>query len=346
MRRFKYFGSTFVFLFLMMTLLIGLASATNPTASFTVTTTMDAADLNPGDGVCQTTLGNGMCTLRAAIQESNALAGDDTIILLSGNYNLTIRDVQEDLGHSGDLDITDNLTLIGADASKTIIDGQLLFDDRIFHIANEDATVQISGVTIRNGNMPSDNGGGIYNQGALTLNETTVTNNETDKKGGGVYNRGELTLNSTTVNNNRTNEKDGDGGGIYNDGTATLNQSLVDNNKTDHCFFCHGGGIYNHYTMTISASYINENRASDSGGGIYNLGTLALKNETIINNNKADSRGGGIFNDGTLTINNSGIDWNSANSSGAGIYNSGWLELFEALVHDNMASSRGGGIYN
>ncbi len=333
-------------LFLMISMVTGLASAAPEHVSFTVTTTMDATDLNPGDGVCQTSFGNGICSLRAAIQESNALEGENEIILLSGNYNLTIRNTQEDLARSGDLDITDDLTIMGTDATSTIIDSQLLFDDRVFHITNEEATVLISKVTIRNGTMPSANGGGIHNRGILTLDETTISNNETDNQGGAIYNLGELTLNGSTVRNNRTNDKDGDGGGIYNDGTATLNDSLVDYNTTDNCFFCHGGGIYNNDTMSINRSIINENHASDSGGGIYNVGTLEIKDQSIINNNKVDSRGAGIFNVGTLTIHDSGIDWNSANSSGGGIYNSGSLELVGTSVHENMAFSRGGGIYN
>src|SRR4030095_12661084 len=50
-------------------------------AVFTVNSPSDGWDANPGNGVCETMLGNGICTLRAAIQETNALAGDDTIIL-------------------------------------------------------------------------------------------------------------------------------------------------------------------------------------------------------------------------------------------------------------------------
>src|SRR6267142_554050 len=51
-------------------------------ATFLVNTLADTADTNIGDGHCDTdaNLGNGdQCTLRAAIQEANALAGDDTI---------------------------------------------------------------------------------------------------------------------------------------------------------------------------------------------------------------------------------------------------------------------------
>jgi CSLREA domain-containing protein len=50
-------------------------------ATFTVNTNVDIADANPGDGVCESAPPNHICTLRAAIQETNALAGTDEIIL-------------------------------------------------------------------------------------------------------------------------------------------------------------------------------------------------------------------------------------------------------------------------
>ena len=48
-------------------------------ATFTVNSVVDAVDANPGNGICTTA--GGICTLRAAIQETNALAGADIITL-------------------------------------------------------------------------------------------------------------------------------------------------------------------------------------------------------------------------------------------------------------------------
>src|SRR5688572_17497727 len=56
--------------------------------TFTVDSTQDLPDTNPGDGFCIASSGNNIttagpiesvCTLRAAVEESNALAGEDTI---------------------------------------------------------------------------------------------------------------------------------------------------------------------------------------------------------------------------------------------------------------------------
>ncbi|GIK56540.1 MAG: hypothetical protein HND44_03265 [Chloroflexi bacterium] len=85
-----------------------------PLVVFTVNSTADATDAVPGDGVCETAPGNGICTLHAAIRESNALAGADEIILPAGTYLLTIPGANENNAATGDLDITGN-----ADAGTT-----------------------------------------------------------------------------------------------------------------------------------------------------------------------------------------------------------------------------------
>ena len=52
-------------------------------ATFTVTENTDASDATPGNGACATA--GAVCTLRAAIEEANALAGTDTINFSNGN---------------------------------------------------------------------------------------------------------------------------------------------------------------------------------------------------------------------------------------------------------------------
>ena len=137
--------------------LLGALAQPSGAATFTVNSTADFVDANPGNGVCETAPGNGVCTLRAAIQEANALAGADTIILPAGTYTLGIPGPDEDAAATGDLDITGDLAITGAGAATTIVDGGGL--DRVFEIHG--ATVQISGVTIRNGFATSGTGLGI-----------------------------------------------------------------------------------------------------------------------------------------------------------------------------------------
>ena len=110
-------------------------------APFEVNSTADAPDASPGDGVCQTA-SPGTCTLRAAIQEANALPGADTIHVPAQTYTLTIAGAGEDLAATGDLDISDEVTIQGDDAATTIIDGGGL--DRVFEVRPLPATPSVT----------------------------------------------------------------------------------------------------------------------------------------------------------------------------------------------------------
>ena len=117
-----------------------------------------------------------MCTLRAAIQETNARGGPDTIVLQPGTYTLTIDGVLgEDPAATGDLDINDALTIKGMGAQVTRIDANKL--DRVFQIRVGTATeVHIEGVTITGGYVFSSGGGiRIEHSGALTIANSSIT---------------------------------------------------------------------------------------------------------------------------------------------------------------------------
>src|SRR5260370_24286462 len=97
-------------------------SAVAQSATFNVNSFIDVPDVNPGNGVCETAPGNNICTLRAAIQEANALDGADTIVLQGLPYMLT-RPGLDDTALNGDLDILDSVTITGAGPASTVIDG-------------------------------------------------------------------------------------------------------------------------------------------------------------------------------------------------------------------------------
>ncbi len=344
------------------------ASAAPAGMAFTVNNINDLPDANPGDGKCETANGNGLCTLRAAIQEANALAGADTIVLQASTTYQLQRAGNDDNALNGDLDVTDDLTIMGVSAPGTIIDGNgSVTHDRVFDIHS--GIVIISHVTIENGN--ADVGGGINNDTVLTLDNSRVSSNTAHSYGGGIYNYGTLTLQSSSVSGNADigqtangggifnggnltlitslvsgNSAGGGAGGIYNQGTATLTNGIVSGNTAPY-----GGGIRNSWKLTVNNSIVSNNTATTTGGGIRNdSSSQAMLTSTTVNGNTSD-QGGGISNTGMLTVINSTLNGNSASgggwNDGGGLYNDyGTATLINSTITANLADRNGGAIYN
>ena len=264
---------------------------TGPAQTFTIDSTNDATDANPGDGVCASSVGE--CTLRAAIMEANAHAGPDTISVPAGSYILALTGPDEDAGVTGDLDVTDQVTIQGVGAATTIIDGNGGNPrDRVFHVhgAAGSPQVEIDGITITGGS-PLGDGGGIYNDHAsLTLQMDEVRSNHAagsnGESGGGIYNNGgNVAIRQSTLEGN-TVSFNGDGGGIANVGAAATLSLSNDTISGNHAFI--GGGVFNLggtaslRNVTISA---NGFTGGGEGGGIDNYaGSMEVANTLFANN--------------------------------------------------------------
>jgi CSLREA domain-containing protein len=305
-------------------------------AGFVVDSQADAVDANPGDGVCDD--GSGNCTLRAAVQETNALPGHDSIDLPAGTYSLSIMG-DEDAAASGDLDITDDLTISGAGATTTIIDAGNLSGqpDRVFEVIGP-KSVAISGVTIQNGYAHSNYGGGIYGyQGSLALTQVSIRDNRAGI-GGGIYSN-DLELVDSTVSGNEAQQ----GGGIFIDaGSALITSSTISDNEA----YTSGGGIWGSpgpAVLQIEKSTISGNHAQ-GGGGIFNVAQMNLVNSTI-SGNDADE-GGGIENYNTfgtalLHLTNCTVSDNVAGGGSDGIWNNdgGVLEVENTIFANSPAGA-------
>ncbi len=269
-------------------------------AIFNVNNSADTVDSSPGDGNCADAFGN--CTLRAAVMEANALAGTHTINLPAGTYTLTIAGRGENAAATGDLDITGDLTIAGAGAALTFIDGGAI--DRVFDVL-PGAVAMIDGVTVRNGNPGPGNqtGGCISNAGTMVLSNSTVASG-TSAAGGGIFNSGTMAVEGSLVVGNAGNggafsDADGLGGGIFNlFGTMTINNSTVSGNTApgEYWWGVAGGGIFNDEGMvTVTASTISGNTV---GSGVVNLnGNMIIENSTVSGNTgSTGAGGGGIFN--------------------------------------------------
>ncbi|QDT92883.1 choice-of-anchor Q domain-containing protein [Gimesia algae] len=329
--------------------------------TFFVNSTEDTVDINPGDGIVADE--NGNISLRAAIMEANALAGDSVIILGAGEYNLSLLGSGENSSETGDLDITDttgSLTILGAGSGQTTINAAGLTDerDRVFDIfSGADLTLQ--GVMITGGKVIGDSGGGIRNVGTLTLINSLVDGNAAEVdvddttavvNGGGILN-GQLGLQGTLTltNSDVTNNSAVDGGGIFNNDQSVI--TIVDSEISGNTASSDGGGLFNDLqaTVDILRSSISGNTSTEDGGGIYNndLASVTIT-DSKVNNNMAD-QGGGIFNEeaASLTITRTTVSGNTASQDGGGIYNDeGVVSLNTVSLLLNTAAFDGGGLYN
>ena len=236
-------------------------------------------------------------SLRTAI--SNSLSGDIITFATSGTIMLT----------SGELLITNNLTISGPGPTNLIVSGNV--NSRVFVITSAVANVSISGITIRDGRAPNGSAGGsgqtgfpgsdggyggaIYNLATLTLTGCSLFNNVAGT--GGAGGNGSGTLFSTGFSG--TGGTGGTGGAIYNAGTLALAGCTLNNN-----FAGNGGngGLQKIYT------YGGSGGAAGDGGACYSTGPVALTNCTVVANNPGNpgSAGAGSGGPGTGSAGNPG----------------------------------------
>jgi CSLREA domain-containing protein len=269
-------------------------------ATFTVSTTSDTAD-----GSCDAD-----CSLREAISAANETAEADTIVVPAGTYMLSLAGAGEGLNATGDLDILQPVTISGAGASTTIIDGNgSVVMDRVVDVGAT-APTTMSGVTIQNGISPQD-GGGIRASAALTLSDVIVGGNTSTTGGGGIATGADLTLTDVSVSGNASGTG---GGGIAVSGTTVVTRTTFDGNVAG----TGGGGITSSGALTVTNATLSGNDAATGGGGIATgvLATTTVNNVTISGNTadqdaSGSGNGGGVSAGGTFTVANTIIAGNT-----------------------------------
>ncbi len=219
---------------------------------------------------------NGAGSLREAIAAS--VNGDTINFSVAGTIIL----------FSGTLTIARSIAINGPTSANLTVSGNN--NSRVFSIGA--GTVNISNLTIANGDAYVEDGGGIYvhSSAMLNLNNCTVCDNYA-LHGGGIFNRGTMTLNNCTVSHNGAG---GDGGGIYNVVTMTLNNCTVSGNSAGNGTDGGGGGIYDLCAKTtLNNCTVSGNQAS-TGGGIdmrCSDASVVIRNTIIAGNSPRDVAG-------------------------------------------------------
>ncbi len=332
---------------------------------FQVDSTADAHDANPSDGVCLTSFGT--CTLRAALEEADALPAGSTITVdvPAGSYGLTL----------GSLQATANeVTISGAGRAVTVVSAGGANRDLF---VGAGTTVTVEGMTISGGNAGNSGyGGGIESAGTLTVERSVITGN-TAAAGGGLTNAGgTLTVEHSEISENTDSGYGGAGinnGGVRNiPGRVTIEHSTL----TDDFGGGDGGAILNgqnghpatgeaaalapgrgwsaapqaaiHLVLTVTDSTFTDDRAGNGGGGVANDGgTFSVSGSTFDSNRAGGAEGGAISSGyGSLSVSSSTLDGNDA-CYGGGIEmftngTSGTHLVTQSTLSDNHACVGGG----
>jgi hypothetical protein len=203
-------------------------------------------------------------------------------------------------------------------------------------------TVTIDLVTISGGNASGDLGGGIQNNGTLTLTRSAVTNNQAFA-GGGIFNSDTLTVRNSDVFANASN---GDGAGIYSSGDLTVTDSLIRDNTLTTSDQGQGGGIFEvGSTLTVLDSVVRDNHVlpvtvNTAGGGIFTQNVTVSITNSIVRHNDAGDGGGLSFLFGSATVERTEVSGNTAGSFGGGIRaDSAPVTISNVTVSGNTAGS-------
>jgi len=212
---------------------------------------------------------------QTALSTAQANGQDDTINVAAGTYNIGSTLIYETAENFG-------LTLVGAGASTTILDGgksvQIM---NLTGIGSGD--ISISGLTLQNGRNGAVGGlgGALFANnsadGAITIDRCIVTNSTSVKNTGGAWigaENGDLTVTNSSFTHNSCDEGTSDDGcGLYlyfNSETASGN-AIVRNNDISY-------NTLNHNPSPIG-------NCDGAGLMIYHLGTSGPGNSCTIENN-------------------------------------------------------------
>lgn len=290
------------------------------------------------DGVCSP----GDCSLREAVDNANSCPGLQTINLPADGYILSIDGDDEYLNKTGDLDVLDDLVIVGTGAPS--IHGGI---ERSFQV-HTGVTATFEGIWLTAGDAIY--GGGLINEGTLTLHNFTCNYNGVslppstmgDAMGGCIFNAGDLTIDNGHFLENTARF----GGAVYNNDGAVV--SIEGSSFTANLAISHGGALWNGIgsDMTVSDSTFDLNSAGTNGGAIWSHGSLN-GDSLIIEGGEAGSGGGGIYSwESSAIFYNVWVTGNTA-SLGGGIYNDhSMVHFYESGFTANHAFGNGGAVNN
>ena len=230
-------------------------------------------------------INNGVLTITNSSISGNSSSSDGGAINARDNSTVTLTNSTVNNNTAGDDGggiqlccnaITVNITNSVLSNNQADVEGGALY-----HCCGAGSTISITDSTISGNSTvgPGSDGGGIYTCcGAETFDITSsvISGNSTlGFSGGGIQNEGSISIVNSTVSGN---DAETDGGGIYSDGGGTLtiaNSTITGNSATEGS----GGGINSFGNATVRNSIVagnfgspNPDVTSDSPGDFISQG--------------------------------------------------------------------------
>ncbi len=295
---------------------------------------------------------SGVGSLRWAVGKANAAPGATTIKFASSVTEIVL---QGNLIGQGGLELGNTMApiTIQAPARGVIVEGNFVTgaNDHVDNVFTIDSGVRASFSNLLIGGGfdedPFTGGGGMLNDGTVTLTGCKFVANYAGDGGSGLDNQGSATLVNCSFNDNTAGN--GSYGALYNGGTAKLtNCTFSDNTAEPNVFLGSGGGgggLYNDGKVTLANCTFTDNTAQ-YGGGLYNDATAKLTNCTF-SHDTATEYGGGVYNNATMNLTNCTFNRDLAgpNYYGGGLYNNDDAALV-SCTFANCSATYGGGVSN
>ncbi len=309
-----------------------LASAPGHALTFDVDDTGEAADAVPGDGSCATA--GAKCTLRAAIQEANALGGSHTIDLPDLPSAGTVTHYAQT---SALPNVTADLTIVGTSRATTIISSN---GPGIFNLTG--GSLSLSHAEVTGANTFGVNAIGTTDF-PVTLDDVLVDGNGHSAIAiNGASGTPTLTITNSTISNNSGTL----GGGISSSfANVDATNVVFDSNQSTAvagAFYHHGQG-----SVTFSSCTFTENTTSGNGGAVAGDGGGALNvyGCTFTGNSATGSGGGMDAGFVTNTIEDTTFDGNVAGAQGGGLSTGQVVTVTGSTFSNNTALGFGGGAF-
>jgi predicted outer membrane repeat protein len=282
--------------------------------------------------------GDGLTSLREAITQANSLAGEDRIELDAGTYFLTRSAPNESNNAFGDLDVRDDLVIVGEGAGLTTIDASTLSTrDRVIEVLASlisglkldlGVTATLTGCNFVSNHAPTGgpplnrpgSGGAIASDANLTIDNCRFENNTASREAGAIFITGSQTqtvIRNTTFAGNSANF----GGAIRALQGLTIENSTFSGNVARGNGGSNGqGGAIENFRATVTLTNVTfSGNDSFSGGALFaSTSSTTRFNHCTVAFNTA-TYGGGLHTAGAFSVENTILAGNTATTDGTNV---------------------------